>query len=453
MLLAFTLLLGLAVPASAEFGTQDSANLKSISDDVFGISNAFRADNYTWDQNNNANMNVMSYIAYVLHSLKGTITNSGSSVIGFAPDNGSSGVLTVSSDSKDYFISRWKNLDANATITDANRWRVQTLSDNSGASWLYQVAQSVAQSGLTAEALMNWSNPSYASYKPSDTANYSWFNQVLQAVNNSKSDTSGLATEKTLSSFSSRFNSFSDDVQYFRYGSYSYYDDYGNLTYDTGYHWTSTTSPLSAISKSIAFFASLFVPTYNSSGSLISPEFYYSSLSGFNAGTGKFNSVGKYGSFIPAFFDFFSSQNLALKFINSNLLKLDEVLSTENDRALEAATDDAKVNVKDYVTDKKSNYGDSFTIGNTISDGLKPDLSTAQASSAVGGLFSPESSDYWGWFSSATDSDLHPAASGVSTLSLEDEPSPQDVADSETVWVINPYSSASDVVSDFFGGE
>lgn len=41
----------------------------------------------------------------------------------------------------------------------------------------------------------------------------------------------------------------------------------------------------------------------------------------------------------------------------------------------------------------------------------------------------------------------------MSTLSLDDEPSSQDVADSETVWVIDPYASSSDLVSDFFGGE
>lgn len=447
MLLAFTLLLGLSVPASAEFGTQDSANLKSISDDVFGISNAFRADNYTWDQNNNANMNVMSYIAYVLHTLKGTITNSGSSVIGFAPDNGSSGVLTVASDSKDYFISRWKNLDSNATITDANRWRVQTLSDNSGASWLYQVALSVAQSGLTAEALMNWSNPSYASYKPSDTANYSWFNQMLTAVNGSKTDTSLLATEATLDRVRSSLSYLENFVltgnsSYFEY-SYS----------KSKYNLPLASKPLDAINRSLFNFASLFVPTYNSKGSLISPGFHFSYVPYAPDKGSSLNTYYATDAFIPGLFTVLKGYNFAFDAINDNLLGLDEILATENDRALEAATDDTKVNVKDYVTDKKSNYGDSFTIGNTISDGLKPDLSTAQASSAVGGLFSPDSSDYWGWFSSATDSDLHPAASGVSTLSLEDEPSSQDVADSETVWVINPYSSASDVVSDFFGGE
>lgn len=139
--------------------------------------------------------------------------------------------------------------------------------------------------------------------------------------------------------------------------------------------------------------------------------------------------------------------------IYSNILKLDEILATENDRALEDATDDTKVTVKDYVSDKKSNFGDSFTVGSTVTDGLKSDLSTAQASSAVSGLFSPDSGDYWGWFSSDTDSNLHPGASSAATVSLDSEPSAQDVADSETVWVINPYASSSDLISDFFGGE
>lgn len=413
MLLAFTLLLGLAVPASAEFGSQDSANLKSISDDVFGISNAFRADNYTWDQNNNANMNVMAYIAYALHTLKGTITNSGSSVIGFAPDNGSSGVLTVASDSKDYFISRWKNLDSNSTITPANRWRVQTLSDNSGASWLYQVAQSVAQSGLTAEALMNWSNPSYASYKPSDTANYSWFNQVLSSVQDNKLDVSGLAKESTLSAFSS----------------------------DTKTALTTVNSRLRSLSVNVS--QSHISDSIDTSVVAVDPK----------TGDLVFKSNEFSGPFFPVTALNLESQLLTLYRIYSDLHSIDEILATPNDRALEEATDDTKVTVKDYVSDKKSNYGDSFTIGNTISDGLKPNLSTSQASSAVGGLFSQDSSDYYGWFSSETDNDLHPGASGASTLSLEDEPSSQDVADSETVWVIDPYASSSDLISDFFGGE
>ena len=89
-----------------------------------------------------------------------------------------------------------------------------------------------------------------------------------------------------------------------------------------------------------------------------------------------------------------------------------------------------------------------------IQETLTPDIYVGDATNALGELLSGTSNDdYWGWFSSATDSDLHPAASGVSTLSLDDEPSSQDVADSETVWVINPYASSSDLVLDFFGGD
>lgn len=446
MLLAFTLLFGLAVPASAEFTSQDSSNLSSISEDVFGISNAFRADNFTWDQNNNANMNVMSYMVYVLRSLKGAFKNSGT-LVSMTPDNGS-GVGYVYDASKDYFVSTWVGSRPTVTATDANRWRVQTLSDNHSGSWLYQVAHSLAQSGLTMEALMNWSNPDGGTlYMPSTSAPYSWFNQMLQAVDGSKADTSLLATEATLDRVRSSLSYLENFVLT---GNSSYFEySYSNSKYKL----PLASKPLDAINRSLFNFASLFVPTYNSKGSLISPGFHFSYIPYAPDKGSSLNTYYATDAFIPALFTVLKGYNYGLDAINDNLLGLDEILATENDRALEAATDDTKVNVKDYVTDKKSNYGDSFAIGNTISDGLKPDLSTAQASSAVGGLFSPDSSDYWGWFSSATDSDLHPAASGVSTLSLEDEPSSQDVADSETVWVINPYSSASDVVSDFFGGE
>ena len=135
-------------------------------------------------------------------------------------------------------------------------------------------------------------------------------------------------------------------------------------------------------------------------------------------------------------------------------LMLDAVTGSAADDELSKETDDIKDSVTDYVKDKKSNYGDSLSIGNTISDGLKPDMSADEASSAISGLFSPDSSDYWGWFSSETDSDLHPNASDASTYALDDsELSSQDVADSETVWVINPFQSASDLISDFFGGD
>lgn len=394
------LLLGLAVPASAK---TDNELLGEIEEHLWLMLNTINGSGWwTTDQENSGTRTNVAYLAYVLHALKGTITNSGTKVIGFAPDNGSSGVLTVASDSKDYFISRWKNMDSEGTITAVNRWRVQTLSDNSGASWLYQVAQSVAQSGLTMEALMNWSNPSYASYKPSDTANYSWFNQVLSAVQDNKIDASGLAKESTLSSLNNKV----------------------------------------ATETTLSGFTSMFSRKYQV------PAYDYDSESGFYVA-----GVVKRYDVIDSLATHLDNVDYILFNMGNLLFSLDEVLSTENDRALEEATDDTKVTVKDYVSDKKSNYGDSFTIGNTISDGLKPDLSTSQASSAVGGLFSQDSSDYYGWFSSETDNDLHPGASGASTLSLEDEPSSQDVADSETVWVIDPYASSSDLISDFFGGE
>lgn len=457
MLLAFTLLLGLAVPASAEYmyrgyefnpdstgspftqvgqGNSQSdmstakyydmsnSNLFLIAYYLLRNLDGGSIKKYLYDQNTNASFYPVQYLAYALHGLKGSI-NSGGTIIA-SNDLGSN--------SKDYFLTRWANMNSNATITDANRWRVQTVSDNSQYSWLYQVASGAGSMQLLTDALMNWSNPSFGMYSPADTANYSWFNQMLQAVDSSKTDISLLATESTLSSLYDRFTT---NNSYFSYSG-------------AGSKLQTVPDPLKALNYSLTNFASLFVPVKRQNGTYVTPLFSYDYLTSYN---GRLSSYSSSGSFIPAVLDSLGGIQTGERTINSNLLKLDEVLSTENDRALEAATDDTKVNVKDYVTDKKSNYGDSFTIGNTISDGLKPDLSTAQASSAVGGLFSPESSDYWGWFSSATDSDLHPAASGVSTLSLEDEPSPQDVADSETVWVINPYSSASDVVSDFFGGE
>ena len=471
MLLAFTLLLGLSVPASAYtydyffkspqadrgFGSGSSTN----SDSAIAFRDA-QNDNskalfqlllpnlsmskswkYTTDQSNDASVSVGEYITYALHGLKGSITSSGNIIAS----------NDLGSDSKDYFLTRWVNMNSNATITDANRWRVQTLSDNSQYSWLYQVASGAGSMQLLTDALMNWSNPNFGMYSPADTANYSWFNQMLQSVNNSKADTSKLATETTLASVNSTLTrSLGSSTSSFPY--LPGYSISNNPLYTNTSNIRSTTSDTSvfrALNNNLLSLFGLFSPYKSGSSTLGSTFslFTFSLDSSFSR-----NSSNKTGLSFPQAVSYaLNYANTGLSAINGNLLKLDEILSTENDRALEDATDDTKTNVTDYVSNKKSNYGDSFTIGNTISDGLKPDLSTSDASSAIGGLFSQDSSDYWGWFSSATDDDLHPDASGVSTLSLDDDPSAQDVADAETVWVIDPSTTSSDLIADFFGGD
>lgn len=334
---------------------------------------------YTTDQSNDASVSVGEYLTYALHGFKGTITSSGNIIAS----------NDLGSDSKDYFLTRWANMNSNATITDANRWRVQTVSDNSQYSWLYQVASGAGSMQLLTDALMNWSNPSFGMYSPADTANYSWFNQVLHAVNNSKVDVSDLAKQSTLSSFYSVFS-----------------DKY-------------------------------YLPTYDSQK------------------PGEF-STGYYvnRSFSSGLIELLKGNNTGLIAINDNIRNLDNFLRTENDQKLLKTTDNKKTYVNDFVYSRDDSYYQSFEVGAMIQDALTPDIYVGDATNALGELLSGTSNDdYWGWFSSATDSDLHPAASGVSTLSLDDEPSSQDVADSETVWVIDPYASSSDLVSDFFGGE
>ena len=388
--------------STAKYYSMSNSNLFLIAYYLYRNLDGYNIRNYLYDQNKDASFFPLQYLAYALHGLKGSITSSGNIIAS----------NDLGSDSKDYFLTRWANMNSNATITDANRWRVQTLSDNSQYSWLYQVASGTGSMQLLTDALMNWSNPSFGMYSPADTANYSWFNQVLQAVNNSKTDVSDLATESTL------------------------YSAYNAIRTLNGKVATETT---------LSNFYNLFT-TNRTYGSLLT-------LTDGNGNTTLRPQFNTQSSYFKGVLDSLYSVMKGEVALNDNLLKLDEILSTKNDRALKNATDGFKPAVTTYVSDKGSNYGDSFTIGDTISGGLKPDLSTSDASSAIGGLFSPDSSDYWGWFSSATDSDLHPAASGVSTLSLEDEPSSQDIADSETVWVINPYASSSDLVSDFFGGD
>lgn len=333
---------------------------------------------YTTDQSNDASVSVGEYLTYALHGFKGTITSSGNIIAS----------NDLGSDSKDYFLTRWANMNSNATITDANRWRVQTVSDNSQYSWLYQVASGAGSMQLLTDALMNWSNPSFGMYSPADTANYSWFNQVLDAVNNSKVDVSGLAKQATLYSFFNLFNSVYN------------------------------------------------LPNYVS----LNP--------------GEF-STGYYGSvnFADGLIRLLQGNNTGLIAINENIRSLDSILRTANDQALLKTTDNKKTYVNDFVFTRDDSYYQSFEIGSMIQDTLSPNLSAGDATNALGELLGGTNDDYWGWFSYATDSDLHPAASGVSTLSLDDEPSSQDIADSETVWVIDPYASSSDLISDFFGGE
>lgn len=334
---------------------------------------------YTTDQSNDASVSVGEYLTYALHGFKGTITSSGNII---ASNN-------LGSDSKDYFLTRWANMNSNATITDANRWRVQTVSDNSQYSWLYQVASGAGSMQLLTDALMNWSNPSFGMYSPADTANYSWFNQVLDSVNNSKVDVSGLAKQATLYSFFNLFNSVYN------------------------------------------------LPNYVS----LNP--------------GEF-STGYYGSvnFADGLIRLLQGNNTGLIAINDNIRNLDNFLRTENDQKLLKTTDNKKTYVNDFVYTRDDSYYQSFEVGAMIQETLTPDIYVGDATYALGDLLSGTSNDdYWGWFSSATDSDLHPAASGVSTLSLDDEPSSQDIADSETVWVIDPSVTSSDLIADFFGGE
>ena len=166
-------------------------------------------------------------------------------------------------------------------------------------------------------------------------------------------------------------------------------------------------------------------------------------------------STGYYGSlnFADGLIRLLQGNNTGLIAINDNIRNLDNFLRTANDQELLKTTDNKKTYVNDFVYTRDDSYYQSFEIGSMIQETLSPDIYVGDATYALGELLQGTNDDYWGWFSSATDSDLHPAASGVSTLSLDDEPSSQDVADSETVWVINPYASSSDLVSDFFGGE
>lgn len=253
---------------------------------------------YTWTQDGEAELTVPQYLGYALSAFKGKIVSSG---IALSPNG-------LGSDSTNYFYSRWAQFGDN--VTDANRWRVQTISDNSQYSWLYQVANGVQTSGMVAEALMNWSNPSYAMSAPSETANYSWFNAVLDALQGS-----------------------------------------------------------------------------------------------------------------------------------------------ETDKPLEDATEDAKDALTDFVKDEKDKITDSISIGKTLTDALDTGLSIDQTNSTISGLFDDTSDTYYRWFSSETEQDLFPGASDVSTQSADVEPSAQDVADSQVEWVLVPYGSASDLISDFFGGD
>ena len=93
---------------------------------------------YTTDQSNDASVSVGEYLTYALHGFKGTITSSGNIIAS----------NDLGSDSKDYFLTRWANMNSNATITDANRWRVQTGKSSSPTS-LESVFPVASLSGLT----------------------------------------------------------------------------------------------------------------------------------------------------------------------------------------------------------------------------------------------------------------------------------------------------------------
>lgn len=420
LLLACILMLGLSVSASAAFDAEDSQNINHINTNVWKLTSAFvdSVASFTWDQNNNAQLSPAQYFAYALHGLKGTFNNSGT-LVSMTPDNGS-GVGYVYDASKDYFASTWVGSRPGVTSTDANRWRIQTLSDNHSGSWMYQVAHSVAQSGLTMEALMNWSNPDGGTlFVPATSAQYSWFNQMLQAVNSSKSDVSGLATEATSKLIQQTLlTNQSNDATYF-----------GRII--------SELASQSTLSSFYNVFADkYYLPTYTSQN------------------PGEF-STGYYvnRSFSSGLIELLKGNNSGLIAINDNIRNLDSILRTENDQALLQTTDNKKTYVNDFVYSRDDSYYQSFEIGDLIQQTLTPELYVGDATNALGDLLSGTNEDYWGWFSSATDLDLHPAASGVSTFSLYDEPSSQDVADSETVWVIDPYASSSDLISDFFGGD
>lgn len=414
-------MLGLSVPASAAFDAEDSQNINHINTNVWKLTSAFvdSVASFTWDQNNNAQLSPAQYFAYALHTLKGTFKNSGT-LVSMTPDNGS-GVGYVYDSAKDYFASTWVGSRPGVTSTDANRWRIQTLSDNHSGSWMYQVAHSLAQSGLTMEALMNWSNPDGGTlFVPATSAKYSWFYQMLQAVNSSKSDVSGLATEATSKLIQQTLlTNQSNDATYF-----------GRII--------SELASQSTLSSFYSVFADkYYLPTYDSQK------------------PGEF-STGYYvnRSFSSGLIELLKGNNTGLIAINDNIRNLDSFLRTENDQKLLKTTDNKKTYVNDFVYSRDDSYYQSFEVGSMIQDTLSPDIYVGDATNALGELLSGTSNDdYWGWFSSATDSDLHPAASGVSTLSLDDEPSSQDVADSETVWVIDPSVTSSDLIADFFGGD
>ena len=426
MLLACTLLFGLSVPASAAFDAEDSENINHINTNVWKLTSAFvdSVASFTWDQNKDAQLTPAQYFAYALHGLKGSITSSGS-FLSFYPNSAlNSGVLSLGSDSKDYFYSNWRNLFSSLSSTDANYWTVHTMSDNAAPSWLYQLAHSTAQSGLTSELLMNWGNASYVAGNtaPGDSAlsSQSWFGKMLTAVNSSKTNTSGLATEATSKLIQQTLlTNQSNDATYF-----------GRIISEL-----ASQSTLSSFYD--VFSEKYYLPTYSSQN------------------PGEF-STGYYvnRSFSSGLINLLQGNNTGLIAINDNIRNLDNFLRTENDQKLLKTTDNKKTYVNDFVYSRDDSYYQSFEVGSMIQDTLSPDIYVGDATNALGELLSGTSNDdYWGWFSSATDSDLHPAASGVSTLSLDDELSSQDIADSETVWVINPYASSSDLVSDFFGGD
>lgn len=420
MLLACTLILVLAVPASAA-GSSTTGNYPTGNYIYYTGTTSSTSGSY-WDATTGGLRAIWSWLSTIYTRL-----NAWNTSIGYLSRLPS--IETDTNTISSYVTSNLPGIKSNSDTVKSKVTAIDTTTDSI-------LAKLDAVNNKLPSSLSGFATAS----------NQVAINSTLSALSDKA------ATESTLSSFSSKFNTFSTTIPYLTYSTRLIQD--GNISYYTSRYNTSTSeAPLKAIADTLISFAGMFVPVYSNDRTTtpIGYRYGYPVITANSSGQLSVSTAS--GAFIPAVLDSFRSLAVASKTINGNLLKLDEILSTKNDRALEDETDDTKTNVTDYVSDKKSNYGDSFTIGNTISDGLKPDLSTAQASSAIGGLFDSSSSDYWGWFSSETDNDLHPDASGVSTMSLDDVPSVQDVADAETVWVIDPSVTSSDLLADFFGGD
>lgn len=392
-------------------------------------------------QDGEASYFLPTYWTYALHGLKGTMKSTGK-FLSFYPAtqgdyDGEHKVLNLGSDSKDYFYSNWAHLFSTLTTTDANAMTVHTMTDNSQPSWLFQVAHGVAQSGLSAEGLMNWNNPKYfGSSSFASAASNSWYKAVLDAINNQASS--------DISSLLPSGSSYSYAIVSPHYA-YPYAISKGQ-----GNFWSaiadSNFQSVSLFNDTFRYTISsdrqpLVIQSVNSDGSLVT-----NNVRPVSFGDSILLALGQKG--VTGF----------LNNINNRLVDIDSTLATENDKALEAETDASKITVKDFISSSKADKGDTISgslgISNTLTGGLDSGLDSSQANAAVGSLFDTTDANYWGWFSSQTDSDLHPGSSSAVTLSSDDSaPTAQEIADSETVWVIDPYATSSDIISDFFGGD